>query len=68
MPVHVEEMTAEVGVFEGDLPLNAEQIDKLVKIVLRRLEQKQREAVQSRDATSLRSTSVPRVHADERGR
>ena len=67
MPVHVEEMTTEVGVFEGDLPLNAEQIDKLVKIVLRRLEQKQREAMQSRDATSLRSTSVPPAHTDERG-
>jgi len=54
MPVYVEEMTSEVAVFEGELPLTEAQIEKLVKLVLRRLEEKQREVRHIREATVLR--------------
>jgi hypothetical protein len=59
MPVHVEEMTSEVTVVAGDLPLTEAQTEKLVKLVLRRLEQKQREAGRVREATQLRRGVTP---------
>lgn len=57
MPVHIEEMTSEVTVVEGDLPLNPKQIDLLVKLVMKQLVEKQREAENSRNATKLRRQS-----------
>ncbi len=59
MPIHVGEMNSEVTVFDGDLPLSQPQIEKLVKIVLQRLEQQQRESRRNQEATSLHSTVVP---------
>ena len=59
MPVHVEEMTSEVAVFEGELPLTPEQVDALVSLVLKRLAEKEREARQVREATALRRTVTP---------
>ena len=59
MPVHIEEMTSDVTILDGDLPLSQEQIEKLVKIVLKQLEAKQREARQSSAATSVRRESAP---------
>jgi hypothetical protein len=65
MPVHVEEMTSEVAVFEGDLPLSEAQLDKLVKLVLQRLTEKQREAKQIREATVLRREAAPPLQVGE---
>jgi hypothetical protein len=59
MPVHVEEMTSEVIVFEGDLPLTDAQVDKLVQLVLKRLAEKEREAKNVREATALRRHVAP---------
>jgi hypothetical protein len=59
MPVHIEEMTSDVTILDGDLPLSQEQIEKLVKIELKQLEAKQREARQSSAATSVRRESAP---------
>lgn len=58
MPVHVEDMSSEVSVVDADLPLSDAQIDKLVGVVMRRLERKQREAKQSDEATVIRPHSV----------
>lgn len=55
MPLHIEELTSEVTVVSGDLPLSREQIDRLVAIVLKRLEQKQRENRRSRAASAIKS-------------
>lgn len=54
MPVHVEEMTSDVTVVEGDLPLSHEQIEKLIQLVMRRLDEKKRDAQKSKEATQLR--------------
>ncbi len=59
MPVHVEEMSSEVTVVSGDLPLSEAQLEKLVKLVLRRLEQHQREGARVREATQLRRGATP---------
>jgi hypothetical protein len=60
MPVHIDEMQTEVTVFDGDLPLSPPQIEKLVKIVLQRLEEKQRNAASNRQATEIRDSTIPR--------
>ncbi len=65
MPVHVEEMNMEVQVADGDLPLTEAQIDKLVKIVLSRLEHKQHESNRSREATTLRTQAAPTLHISD---
>ncbi|PYQ28911.1 MAG: hypothetical protein DMF56_14665 [Acidobacteria bacterium] len=60
MTVHIEEMTSEVTVVEGELPLSPKQIDKLVKLVVSCIADKKREATRSREATQLkRQSSAP---------
>lgn len=63
MPVYVEEMTSEVGVISGDLPLSDAQIEKLVKIVVDRLDRRQRESRSIREATELRSQATPPIRS-----
>lgn len=65
MPVHVEEMTSEVAVLDGDLPLSEKQVEKLVQIILRRLEEEQRGAASNREATTLRRSARPRIQIGE---
>ncbi len=57
MPVHIAEMTSEVTVIEGDFPLNEVQIEKLVKLIAKRLADRELEAQRSRDATKLKRQS-----------
>lgn len=54
MPVHVEEMTSEVTVADGELPLTSAQVEKLVRLVMSRLVEREREAARSSEATRLR--------------
>jgi hypothetical protein len=60
MPVHIEQLTQEVTVGDGDLPLSDAQVMKLVKLVLEQLERKQREAQRVKEATALRPQAAPR--------
>lgn len=64
MTVHVENLTSEVIALGEDFPLSPQQVEMLVKLVLQRLEQKQRESQRSQAATSLQSSVIP---ADNRG-
>lgn len=60
MPVHVEEMTSEVSIVEGELPLSPAQIEKLVRLVMSRLAEKHRDDERVREATRLRrQASMP---------
>ena len=54
MPVHVEQMTSEVTVLDGDLPLTEAQIEKLAQRVLKCLEDKQRDTKLTRGATAIK--------------
>jgi hypothetical protein len=54
MPVHIEEMTSDVTVVAGELPLTDAQIDKLVAIVIKRIAERQLDARRSREATRIR--------------
>jgi hypothetical protein len=59
MPVHIEDMQTEVTVFDGELPLSQAQIEKLVKLIMRRLEEQQNNARSNRQATEIRNSAVP---------
>lgn len=65
MPVHVENMTTEVTLLDADLPLSEAQVEKLVKLILRRLEQNMKEGESSHEATTLRRTARPPTGMDE---
>ncbi len=59
MPIDVGSFTTEVTVVDGELPLSSEQVERLVQLILRRLEAKQREEMLRKEATTLRSQSSP---------
>lgn len=63
MPAHVVEMTSEVTVTEGELPLTPAQVERLVELVLVRLADRERERERSREATRLRRQSSPPFEA-----
>ncbi len=60
MPVHVDEMTTEVDAFEGELPLSPSQMEKLVELVICRLEEKLRERELMRESTQIRTRAISR--------
>ena len=60
MPVHIERLTSEVSVQDGDLALTPGQVEKLVALVISKLEERAREAQRGRAATKLtRQASRP---------
>lgn len=59
MPVHVENMTSDVTVLNGDLPLSEAQLEKLVRLVIQRMSEQERERTYARDATMLRRHAAP---------
>jgi hypothetical protein len=60
MPMHVEKLTSEVTLHEGDLSLTPAEVEKLVAIVLARIEQAKRETELARNATKLtRQAAAP---------
>jgi hypothetical protein len=59
MPIHIGELQSEVEVADGDAPLSEAQIERLVAIILRRIEQVQRARASAREATVIRRSSAP---------
>lgn len=59
MPIHVGELTSEVTMFDGELPLSEAQLDKLVARVLERLDRRRWQAERAREATTLRPRAMP---------
>jgi hypothetical protein len=64
MAVHVEEMTSEVAVFEGELPLSDKQTEALVAKVMAKLAEKRKTGAQEREATRLRTGATPQLEVD----
>jgi len=54
MPLHIEELTSEVTVIDGDSFLTEAQKELLVQMVIKRLGEKAREAERKANATKLR--------------
>lgn len=65
MPVHVEEMSTEVTAMDGEIPLTEGQIERLVQIILKRLDDKLREARKAQDAVSLKRSAAPPTRVGE---
>ncbi|KGQ19378.1 hypothetical protein LF41_3028 [Lysobacter dokdonensis DS-58] len=53
MQVHIEKMTSDVSVQTGELALTQAQCEKLVALVISKLEDRAREAMRARAATAL---------------
>lgn len=65
MPVHIANIDSEVTVMDGELPLTEQQVEKLVQIVIKRLEAAQREAQKGKDATTLKRCAMPSARVGE---
>lgn len=59
MPIYVETLSSDVTVVEGELPLSEAQLERLARLVLRRLEEQQRAAQKVYQATRLRERAAP---------
>lgn len=64
MPVYVQRATSEVTVVDGDLPMSDGQLQKLVDLVIRRIEQRQQEAEYHRAAVTIRNSAQPQSRAE----
>jgi hypothetical protein len=64
MPVHIGEMTTEITVVEGELPLTTAQIEKLVKLVMSRIEMRNRDLAAQQDATQMRTSAASPAHME----
>ena len=54
MPMHIERLTSNVSVQDGEPGLTPQQIERLVALVISRLEDRAREAQRANTATQLR--------------
>jgi hypothetical protein len=63
MPLHIERMTSDVSL--QDLSLTPAQLDKLVALVINKLEERAREAQKARAATCLRRQASRPLEAGE---
>jgi len=60
MTVHIGKLTSEVTVLDADTMLSQAQIERIVSLVLQRLEERAREARRTQAATALhRQASKP---------
>jgi hypothetical protein len=63
MPVHIGEVSNEVEVTQGSASLGEGELDRVVKAVMKRLEEAKRAEQASRAATRLKPDSAPRSSA-----
>ena len=65
MTVHIGEMSSEVTVLDGDLPLNDRQLNKLVQLMLKKLAEQERERGYADEATRIRHRASPRLQISD---
>jgi hypothetical protein len=59
MPVHIENLATQVDAFEGELPLSRAQIERLVKLVIARIEEQQRVQRAREESSRIRAEATP---------
>lgn len=59
MPIHIEDVTSDITVVDGDLPLSPQQLEALTARVMARVVQQERAAARQRDAMLVRRSVVP---------
>ena len=65
MPLNVNEVSAEVALFDGELPFSEAQIEHLVTLVARRLAVRAREEARRNEATTIRDGVTPSMGIGE---
>jgi hypothetical protein len=65
MPMHIERLTSDVSVQDGDLALTQSQIEKLVALVISKLEDRARASQRSAAATKLMRCAAPPFEAGQ---
>jgi hypothetical protein len=59
MPVQIGELSSDVTLVAGDLPLGEAQMEKIAQFVLARLRQQEREGKSRREATEITPGAAP---------
>lgn len=62
--MQIEELSSEITVMDGEMPLSAVQIEKLVKLVMSRLDERKRNDAHKREDTRLRPDSTPPTESE----
>jgi hypothetical protein len=65
VPIFIEELSAQVTMHPGEVPLTPAQLDQIADHVLRRLAERQRNERRSRSANGVRSSALPQAHGCE---
>jgi len=59
MPVNIEQISSQVNVVDSDLPFDERQLERIVDLVIARLQERQRDARWSEEATTIRKSAMP---------
>ena len=59
MPVQIDRLESDVTVMDGDMPFSERQMERLVEMVCKRLEQKKREQERAEESTTLTPSARP---------
>ena len=67
MPIYIEELSAQVTVHSGEIPLTAAQLDQITKHVLRCLAEHQRDERRNRIADGVRASALTATEQGAQG-
>ena len=67
MPVHIDEIKADVTMYDGALPLSSEQMSRIVEHVVCCLDERRRDEQRSQAVTRIRPSSLPEPITDRAG-
>ena len=59
MPLHIEEMTSDVAVFDGEIPLTPAQMQQVVDQVMEKIKEQQRKDADLAEATKIKREATP---------
>lgn len=62
MPIFIGELSAQVTMHSGAMPLTPEQLDQVTEHVLRRLAERHRDEQRSGAANGVRASVLPQEH------
>ena len=68
MPIHIEDMSSDVSVLDGDggLPLSQAQVERLVELVCGRLAERELAARRADEGSAVRSRIAPALGLGDR--
>jgi hypothetical protein len=64
MPFNIEQITNQVSVVDSEMPFSEAQLERLVELVVKRLQERRRDNRWRREATTLRHEAMPETPDD----